>query len=242
MNILISNGRVVDPANRVDAVQQRLCLRRQDRRPGPGPGRFQGRPHDRRQRAGRRPRLHRPRRAPARARLRIPRHARVRDGGGDGRRRHQPGDPARHRPGARRARPGRDADLPRQEAEPRPHLPGRRAHPRPQGRAPVGDGRAGRGRLRRLLAGQRAGGRQRRADARAAVRRHLRLPRLAAAAGALPVARGPRPRRRGVHPPRPVRHPGRRRDRGAVHLPRTRARPPAPACTSPACRPRPASR
>ena len=61
----------------------------------------------------RRARPGRPGGAAARARPRARRHARERDGRGGGRRRHQPGLPARHRPAARRAGPGRDAQVPR---------------------------------------------------------------------------------------------------------------------------------
>ena len=64
-------------------------------------------------------------------------------------------------------------------------LPARRADARPAGRGADRDGRADRGRLRRLLAGRRAGHRHPGAAARAAVRGDLRLHGVAAAAGRL---------------------------------------------------------
>ena len=68
--------------------------------------------------------------------------------------------------------------------------PGRRADRRPQGRGAHRDGRAGRGRLRRVLAGRGAADRHRRAAARDAVRGDVRPPRLAAPAGCAISRRG----------------------------------------------------
>ncbi len=81
-----------------------------------GRRRLRRRAHARCQRLHRRARPGRSGGAPARAGLRTRGHARKRNGRGRGRRRHQPGLPARHRPGARRAGPGRDAEVPRREA------------------------------------------------------------------------------------------------------------------------------
>ena len=76
--------------------------------------------------------------------------------GRGGRRRHQPGLPARHRSAARRAGPGGDAEVPRPQAQPLPAVPARCADARPGRRGADRDGRTDRGRLRRLLAGRRA--------------------------------------------------------------------------------------
>jgi hypothetical protein len=98
----------------------------------------------------RRARAGRPGGAPARAGPRTRGHAGKRDARGHRRRRHQPGVPTRHRPGARRARPGRHAEDPRREAAPGARVPAGRAHARPGRRGADRDGRAHRVRLRRL--------------------------------------------------------------------------------------------
>ena len=94
MNILISNGRVVDPANRIDAVHNVYVSGGKIVALGGSAGRFQSPSARSTPAVWWSPLASRPRRAPARTRLRVPRHARIRNGGGDGRRRHQPGDPA----------------------------------------------------------------------------------------------------------------------------------------------------
>jgi dihydroorotase len=92
MKIHIQNGRLIDPANRLDAQHDLFIA--DGKIVGVGrPPTASRRAHDRRQRPRRRPGPHRPRRPPARARLRIQGHPRIRDGRGHGRRRHQPGHP-----------------------------------------------------------------------------------------------------------------------------------------------------
>ena len=162
--ILVRNARLIDPASGLDAA-------------GIGGGR--GRPHrhrrERRRRRGARlrdftaertidargavvvPGLVDLARAPGRARPRARGPARVRAGGGGRRRRDEPGLPARHRSGARRAGPRRDAQVPRQEPRPGAPLSARRADARARRRGAHRDGRAARSRLRRLLAGRRRG-------------------------------------------------------------------------------------
>ena len=193
MKILIRNGRVIDPA-----TQLRRDLRR----------RAGGRPRDRPRR--RIAEGFSPNRvidaggcivAPAwstwrrgcASRARARGHARERDGRGGRRRRDQPGLPARHRPGARRAGPGRDAQVPRPEAAPGARVPAGRAHARPGRRGADRDGRAHRGGLRRLQPGRGAAAEHPGAAARAAVRRDLRLHGLAAPAGYLASATASRP-------------------------------------------------
>ena len=149
--------------------------RRPHRRARRGAARLRGRARHRRERAGRRARAGRPRGAAARAGPRARRPARVRTGRGGRRRRHQPGLPARHRSGARRAGAGRDAEVPRAQPEPVPALSARRADARARRRGADRDGRADRGRLRRLLAGRGRDQGHAGAAARAAVRGDLRL-------------------------------------------------------------------
>jgi hypothetical protein len=154
MKILIKNGRVIDPASGRDEVADVAIA---------------GRPH-RRHRAGQLadftpnapstpaaaswPRPGGPGRAPARARPRARGHAGERAGRRRGRRRHQPGLPARHRPGAGRARPGGDAQVPRRKLQPVPVFPLGALTRGLQGRGADRDGRADRGRLRRLSPGR----------------------------------------------------------------------------------------
>ena len=95
-------------------------------------------------------------RAAARAGLRVQGDARIRDGGGGGRRRHEPRLSARHRSAARRAGSRRDAEAPRAADRAGARLSGRRAHRGPAGHDADRDGRARRSRLRRVLAGRRA--------------------------------------------------------------------------------------
>ena len=201
MKILIKNGRVIDPASGRDELGDvaiaagRIVAHRQGAAPTSTPtARIDATGLRRRARPGR------PGRAPARARPRARGHARKRAGRGRRRRRDQPGLPARHRPGARRAGAGRDAQVPRPQAAAAARaVPARRADARPGRRGADRDGRTHRGRLRRLLAGRRAARRHAGAAARAAVRRDLRLHGLAAPAGRRgsarawpPAARWPR--------------------------------------------------
>ena len=172
--------------------------------------------------------------AAARAGLRIQGHARIRDGGGRGGRRDESRLPAGYRSAARRAGPGRDAEASRALAQPGARLSGRRADRRPQGRRAHRNGRACRGRLRRVLAGGGAADGHRRAAARDAVRRDLRPPRVAAPAGRASRQGRRRARRRGRHAPRPAGDTvGGGDDRAGDDLragPRhRRARPPVPA-------------
>ena len=233
MRIRIANGRLIDPANQLDATSDLYIA----------DGLITG--------VGKAPRVlppierstpraswyagpGGPCRAPARAGFRVPRHPRIGNGGRDGRRRDQPGNPARHRPGARRTRPRRDALLPRQKLNRAHVLPGRRPHHRAQGRTLVRNGRAGRSRLRGLQPGQYADHRQHRADESDAVCRHLRLSRVDAAGGAIPRARRRRPRWRSRRTARPCGD----SNRGGDDRPSPTSNWPAsPArnCTSPAC-------
>ena len=183
----------------------------------------------------------RPRGAPARAGLRVQGDARIRDGGGGRGRRHEPRLPARHRSAARRAGPGRDAQVRRARAlNRRARLSDRRAHAGAEGRAADRDGRAARRRLRRVLAGR---GRRlpttRCSMPRAAVRVDVRLRGVAAPAGPAPARRRRRARRRGRDAARPARRSRslRRNGRARARSCCSRARP-ARACTSAACRAR----
>ena len=99
-----------------------------------------------------------------------------------------------------------------------------------------------RGGLRGVLAGQRADHRHAGAVARAAVRRDLRLSGLAARRGPLAGARRRRARRRGGDAPGPGGHSGVRGNHRARHACCSWCAPPARACISAGCPPRPASR
>ena len=114
-------------------------------------------------------------------------------------------------------------------------LPAGRADARPAGRGADRDGRAHRGRLRRLLAGRRGRRRHPGAAARAAVRRHLRLHRVAAAAGRL-AGQGRGRQRRGGHAAGPVGRAGGGRDRSRCTPSSSWCASPARACTCAACR------
>ena len=156
MKILIRGGRVVDPASGRDAVGDVAIADGPHRRASARAGadferrRAPSMPRGLRRRAGAR----RPGGAAARAGSRARGMLESRNGRGGGRRRDQPRLPARHRPGARRAGPGRDAEVPRRQPEPGAALSARRADARPGRRGADRDGRAHRGRLRRLLAGR----------------------------------------------------------------------------------------
>ena len=175
-------------------------------------------------------------RAAARARPRAQGDARIRDRGGRRRRRHQPGVPARHRSGARRAGPGRDAEVPRALAQPRARLSARRADARPRRRRADRDGRARRGGLRRLLAGRGAA-----RDTQVL----LRAMQYAATFGYRVWLRPQEPhlaqgrrraRRRGGDAPRPGRRAGRPPRRSRWRRSSSWCARPARACTCAGCR------
>src|SRR6185312_8366180 len=158
--------------------------------------------------------------AAARAGLRVQGHAGIRDACRGRGRRDEPRLPARHRPAARRAGPGRDAEAPRREPRPRARASAGRAHRGPQGLAPRGDGRAHRGGLRRVLPGQRAASRSGDVAPGDALCLDIRLHGVAAAAGQRARRRRRGARGRGRHAPGARAHPGRRRDCRGAHDPR----------------------
>ena len=172
MKIEIRNGRIVDPANGVD--RDGVAVRR--RRQGRG---------DRRGAGGLAapiacidarglvvaPGLIDLVRAAARAGPRVQGDARIGDGGGDRRRRHEPRVSAGHRSAARRAGPGRDAEAPRALAQPGARVSDRRADASAWRATTLTEmGELARSRMRRVLAGRRAARRHAGAAARDAVR------------------------------------------------------------------------
>ena len=180
MKIEISNGRVIDPKHGVDRVASLYLAAGRIAARGQRAGRLARESGGRRARARRLPGADRPFGAAARARLRVQGHARIGNGCRRRRWRDEPRLPARHRSSARRAGPGRDAEAPRPLAQPGARLSGRRADRRPQGRRAHRDGRARRGRMRRLLAGRAAADGYGGAAARDAVRGDVRPSRVAA--------------------------------------------------------------
>ncbi len=161
----------------------------------------------------------RPLGAAARARLRVQGHARVGDARRGRGRRDQPRVSAGHRSAARRAGLGRDAEASGPLAQPGARLPDRCAHRRLEGRRADRDGRAGRSRLRRVLASRVAAHGHGRAAARDAVRGNLRPSRLAASAGSVSRQVRRRARRRSRNAPRVARDTlGRRNDRAGDDL------------------------
>ena len=134
MKIEINNGRVIDPRNGVDQEDLAFYCRGQGRGDRLGAAGLARQPGDRRRRADRLPRIDRYFRAPARAGLRIQGDPGIGAASGDRRRRDEPCLPARHRPAAGRARPGRDAEAPRSLAQPGARV-SRSARSRPGSRA-----------------------------------------------------------------------------------------------------------
>ena len=154
MKILIQGGTLIDPSAGTErqadvfiAAGRIVAHRRRARR-------LQRGEDHRRERAVDRAGLRRPLRAAARAGLRAQGDARIRNGRGDRGRRDEPRVSARHRSGARRARPRRDAQVSRAEAASGACVSARRADGRAEGRRDHRDGRADRGRLHRLFAGR----------------------------------------------------------------------------------------
>ena len=200
MKLHIKNGRLIDPANNIDALQDLFIDDGKVAAVGTAPAGFVAERTHRRRRPGGRARPGRPVGAPARAGLRIQGHAGIGNAGGDAGRRDQPGLPARHRSGAGRTGPGRDAQAPRARPEPGPRASARRADHGPEGQGADRDGGTDRSRLHRLLAGRGSGRGHQRAAARAAVREDLRATpsgcarrmRTSAAAASPTPARWPR--------------------------------------------------
>ena len=146
MNIVIENGRVIDPKNSVDRNTSLFIAEWQDCRAGRGAGRVRGRSAHRCGRLCRLPGTDRPRRPPQQHR------------GGTGCRRRRWRDlgrrAARCRPAARRAGTGRPPGAPGEGNRQGQGAAARSADAWPQGRTSGGTGRPEEGRLRRLLAGQ----------------------------------------------------------------------------------------
>ena len=179
MKIEIANGRIIDPAQGIDRVASLYVAAGKVAGIGKAPEGWTREPRHRCQGAGRGARSHRPLGAPARAGLRIQGHAGIGDGSGHRGWRDQPRVPARHRPAARRAGPGGNAQAPRAPAEPGARLSDRRAYGAAAGNDADRNGRTRRGRMRGLFACRHAAGRHAGAAARDAVCVDVRLSRLA---------------------------------------------------------------
>ena len=181
----------------------------QDRRDRRRAGRLPRRPHHRRQRPRRLPRPGRPVGAAARAGLRIPRHAGIGDAGGRRGRRHRR-SPARRTPTRRSTSRGwsRCSSAAPRTSTGRACTRWARSRTGSQGKKLTEMAELAEAGCVAFSQADAPLDRHARAAARDALCRHLRLRRVAAAAGSAPRARRRRARRRGRHAPGPAGHPG----------------------------------